>query len=79
MDSCESIWHSAERRFSAQRILGGARSSSSAIKVCIYSHDTFGLGHLRRNLAIADQLLRSEHRFEVWLLTGSPVIRQWNL
>lgn len=82
MDSCESIesiWRSAESRFSAQRILGGARSSSSAIKVCIYSHDTFGLGHLRRNLAIADQLLRSEQRFEVWLLTGSPVIRQWDL
>ncbi len=79
MDSCESIGQHAERRFSAQRILGGAGSSPSAIKVCIYSHDTFGLGHLRRNLAIAEQLLRSEHRFEVWLLTGSPVIRQWNL
>lgn len=79
MESCESIWQHAEHRFCAQRILGGAQSSSSATKVCIYSHDTFGLGHLRRNLAIADQLLRSEHRFEVWLLTGSPVIRQWTL
>jgi predicted glycosyltransferase len=79
VDSCESIWQHAERRFSAQRILGGAGASSSAIKVCIYSHDTFGLGHLRRNLAIADQLLSSERRFEVWLLTGSPVIRQWTL
>jgi predicted glycosyltransferase len=79
VESCESIWSHAERRFSAQRILGGPQRASSAIKVCIYSHDTFGLGHLRRNLAIADQLLRSEHRFEVWLLTGSPVIRQWTL
>ncbi len=79
MDSCESIGQHAERRFSAQRILGGAGPSSSAIKVCIYSHDTFGLGHLQRNLAIAEQLLGSDRRFEVWLLTGSPVIRQWTL
>ena len=68
-----------DRRFNAQRILGGARAAAAMPKVCIYSHDTFGLGHLRRNLAIADQLLRSEPRFEVWLLTGSPVIRQWTL
>jgi predicted glycosyltransferase len=79
VDSCESIRQSVERRFSAQRILGATRDSSGTIKVCIYSHDTFGLGHLRRNLAIAEQLLRSEQRFEVWLLTGSPVIRQWSL
>ena len=74
-----SSWDHVERSFSAQRILGAGRSGASAVSVCIYSHDTFGLGHLRRNLAIADQLLRSEERFEVWLLTGSPVIRQWIL
>jgi predicted glycosyltransferase len=52
---------------------------SSRIKVLLYSHDTFGLGHLRRNLAIADRLLRCDGRFSVRLLTGSPVIRQWKL
>jgi predicted glycosyltransferase len=79
MESCGSSRGQRQREFSAQRILGTAGPASSATKVCLYSHDTFGLGHLRRNLAIADQLLRSEHRFEVWLLTGSPVIRQWSL
>ena len=49
------------------------------IKVLLYSHDTFGLGHLRRNLAIADRLLAHKHRFSVRLLTGSPVIGQWSL
>lgn len=49
------------------------------IKVCLYSHDTFGLGHLRRNLAIADRLLSHQGKFSVWLITGSPVIRQWRL
>lgn len=46
--------------------------------VFLYSHDTFGLGHLRRNLAIAERLLASG-AFTVHLLTGSPVIRQWRL
>jgi predicted glycosyltransferase len=78
VDSCGSIRQHTERRFSAQRILGGGPSSGTS-KVCIYSHDTFGLGHLRRNLALAEQLLSSEHPFEVWLLTGSPVVRQWTL
>ncbi|HVI06204.1 MAG TPA: glycosyltransferase [Sphingomicrobium sp.] len=47
--------------------------------VLLYSHDTFGLGHLRRNLAIAQRLLNPRGRFSVHLLTGSPVIRQWQL
>ncbi len=46
-------------------------------RVCIYSHDTYGLGHLRRNLAIAEHLLG--RGFEVKLMTGSPVIRAWDL
>jgi len=47
--------------------------------VFLYSHDTFGLGHLRRNLAIAEHLLARDPGFDVWLLTGSPVIRSWVL
>src|SRR5450631_331483 len=60
---------------------GGARfhDAPDKIKVLLYSHDTFGLGHLRRNLAIIDGLLRYPERFSVLLITGSPVIRQWKL
>jgi predicted glycosyltransferase len=53
--------------------------ASSKIRVLLYSHDTFGLGHLRRNLAIVEGLLRHPERFSVQLLTGSPVIRNWRL
>ncbi len=48
-------------------------------KVLLYSHDTYGLGHLRRNLAIAEQLLEHASPFSVLLLTGSPVITTWPL
>jgi len=43
----------------------------------MYSHDTFGLGHLRRNLAIATHLLRRSQPFSALLLTGSPVVESW--
>ncbi|HQT89500.1 MAG TPA: glycosyltransferase [Acidiphilium sp.] len=56
-----------------------SRSSPRKIKVLLYSHDTFGLGHLRRNLAIADRLLAQQNQFSVRLLTGSPVISTWSL
>ncbi len=49
------------------------------VSVVLYSHDTFGLGHLRRNLAIAAEMLRRRDRFAVTLLTGSPVIGIWRL
>ena len=46
-------------------------------RVLLYSHDTFGLGHLRRNLAIAAHLLERPRPFAARLLTGSPVAASW--
>lgn len=48
-------------------------------KVLLYSHDTFGLGHLRRNLAIASHLLQRKRPFAARLLTGSPVAAYWRM
>lgn len=48
-------------------------------RVLLYSHDTFGLGHLRRNLAIARSLLSAAEPFDVMLLTGSPMQSDWPL
>ncbi len=44
----------------------------SLSKVLLYSHDTYGLGHLRRNLVIARQLIGQGIR--VVLASGSPVL-----
>ena len=54
-------------------------AAAALLTVFLYSHDTFGLGHLRRNLAIATRLLRRPDRFCVHLITGSPVIGKWRL
>jgi predicted glycosyltransferase len=46
---------------------GGAR-------VLIYSHDTFGLGHLRRSRAIANAIVEKWPDASVIIISGSPVI-----
>src|SRR3954464_3444858 len=43
-------------------------------RVLIYSHDTFGLGHLRRSRAIANALVANEPGVSVVIVSGSPVI-----
>ncbi len=45
-------------------------------KVLLYSHDTYGLGHLRWNLVIARHLLGGTRPPRVVLASGSPVIGQ---
>ncbi|MGY2046756.1 glycosyltransferase family protein [Methylobacterium sp. JK268] len=42
-------------------------------RVLIYSHDTFGLGHLRRARAIAHALVAQAPERRVLILSGSPV------
>ncbi|MBM3517582.1 MAG: hypothetical protein FJX56_06815 [Alphaproteobacteria bacterium] len=43
-------------------------------RVLIYSHDTFGLGHLRRCQTIAHSLVDGNKRLSVLILSGSPII-----
>lgn len=51
---------------------GGSRSRNA--RVLIYSHDTFGLGHLRRCRAIAHYLVECNKDVTVLILTGSSII-----
>lgn len=43
-------------------------------KVLIYSHDTFGLGHLRRARTIAHALVEQYSGVSVLILSGSPLV-----
>ncbi|WP_457092411.1 glycosyltransferase family protein [Microvirga sp. P5_D2] len=43
-------------------------------RVLIYSHDTFGLGHLRRSRAIANAIVEERPDASVVIISGSPVI-----
>lgn len=48
--------------------------SPHAPRVLIYSHDTFGLGHIRRCRAIANALVASYSHISVIIVSGSSVI-----
>lgn len=46
----------------------------SGARVLIYSHDSFGLGHLRRCRTIAQALVAGRADVSVLILSGSPII-----
>ncbi len=48
-------------------------TKDSPKRIVIYSHDTYGLGHLRRNLALAQALVRSSPNMRIVIVTGSRV------
>lgn len=47
-------------------------------RVLIYSHDSFGLGHLRRCRAIAHSLVERFKGLTVLILSGSPIIANFD-
>lgn len=51
----------------------GVKQANLAPHILFYSHDTFGLGHLRRSRAIAEALVSSLPGSSALILTGSPV------
>jgi predicted glycosyltransferase len=47
-------------------------------RVLIYSHDSFGLGHLRRCRTIAHALVAADPGLSVLILSGSPIIGRFS-
>jgi predicted glycosyltransferase len=48
-------------------------------KLLVYSHDTFGMGNIRRMLALSEYLVETTPDISVLLVTGSPVIHDLRL
>jgi predicted glycosyltransferase len=51
-----------------------SRRNSDQTRLLIYSHDSFGLGHLRRCSTIAQSLVDYRPDLSVLILSGSPII-----
>src|SRR5919112_6404555 len=66
---CRMVDQAGDRQRTAMFSAGPDRA-----RVLIYSHDTFGLGHLRRSRAIANALVQGRPGVSVIILSGSPVI-----
>jgi predicted glycosyltransferase len=48
-------------------------------RVLIYSHDTFGLGNIRRMLEVARHLVESSSEVSVLVVTGSPMLHAFRI
>lgn len=53
--------------------------SAETTRMLIYSHDTFGLGHLRRCLNLATALVETNPGLSILLVTGSTVAHRYQL
>ena len=48
-------------------------------KIMVYSHDAYGLGNIRRMLAICKYLLKSIPNLSILLVSGSPMLHDFRL
>lgn len=62
-----------ERNPMPQNAIAEANARAPSRRVMLYSHDTFGLGHLRRSRALATALTAGDPSASAIILTGSPV------
>ncbi|WP_298824586.1 glycosyltransferase [uncultured Piscinibacter sp.] len=48
-------------------------------RILVYSHDTFGLGNIRRMLEVARHLVQSSAEVSVLIVTGSPMLHAFRI
>ena len=68
-----------EARRASRAILSSAHVSRRGPRLLLYGHDTYGLGHLRRNLTLAAGLTRELPDLSILLVTGSPAAHHFPL
>src|ERR1044072_5773173 len=55
------------------------RARRSTPKILLYSHDTFGLGNIRRTLLLAQELIEQHPTAAILLITGSQMIHSFRI
>lgn len=71
------IPHPPEVRGAGTAVPRGARRPGDGARVLVYSHDTFGLGHLRRCLNVVSALKRRHPGLSALMVTGSPMAHRF--
>jgi predicted glycosyltransferase len=56
-----------------------AASNEGLMRLIVYSHDTFGLGNIRRMLAICTHLHASIPNLSVLIISGSPMLQSFRV
>ena len=61
------------------RDISSPDAQTTAPKVLLYSHDTFGLGNIRRTLLLAESLADAYPAASLLIVTGSPMIHAFRI
>lgn len=65
-----------ERDFGSRTAI---QASTDPPKILLYSHDTFGLGNIRRTLLLAEELRSQYAGASILIITGSPMIHAFRI
>src|SRR6266478_8167778 len=58
---------------------GSHRRTEGMLRLMVYSHDSFGLGNIRRMLAICEHLHASIHGVSILIVSGSPMLHSFRV
>jgi predicted glycosyltransferase len=72
------VWHSNGNPAAARQDTGLNGSNSSA-KILLYSHDTFGMGNIRRTLLLSHEFISEYPGASILIITGSPMIHAFRI
>jgi len=72
------VWHSNGNP-SAARQETSLNGSNSSPKIVLYSHDTFGMGNIRRTLLLSHEFISEYPGASILIITGSPMIHAFSI
>ncbi|HVG35727.1 MAG TPA: glycosyltransferase [Pyrinomonadaceae bacterium] len=76
----EHLQHSSKLTWQPHRVPATAHTARlSTPKILLYSHDTFGLGNIRRTLLLAQELIEQYPGAAILLITGSQMIHSFRI
>ena len=74
----QGAWHSNGHPAAPKQEISSNGSGSSP-KIVLYSHDTFGMGNIRRTLLLSQEFISEYPGASVLIITGSPMIHAFRI
>jgi predicted glycosyltransferase len=72
------VWHSNGNPAAARQETS-LNGSNSSPKIVLYSHDTFGMGNIRRTLLLSHEFISEYPGASILIITGSPMIHAFRI
>jgi predicted glycosyltransferase len=73
------VWAHSNGNPAAARQETSLNGSKSSPKIVLYSHDTFGMGNIRRTLLLSHEFISEYPGASILIITGSPMIHAFRI